>query len=116
MKTKTHFRNDLILVCVLLIIVLITFLLFKSSLKSGSRAVVLVNGEKVSSFDLNEETTETIETPNGTNTIKIENGRLSVSDANCRDKICVNHKPILNVGETIVCLPHKLVVEIAKED
>lgn len=96
--------------------VLIAFLLFKSGLKSGNRAVVLVNGEKVSSFDLNKETTKTIETPNGTNTIKTGDGRLSITSADCRDKICVNHKPISNVGETIVCLPHKLVVEIAEED
>ncbi|MBQ9155690.1 MAG: NusG domain II-containing protein [Eubacterium sp.] len=49
------------------------------------------------------------------NILKIEDGRVSMVKADCPDKICVDHKPIRNVGETIVCLPHKLVVEIIDE-
>ncbi len=116
MKTKIRLRNDSILVGVLLIGALIIFLLFKGSLKSGNKAVITVNGEKVSSFNLNEERNEAIKTENGVNTLKIEDGMVSVTDADCPDKICVNHRPISKVGETIICLPHKLVVEIAKED
>lgn len=32
--------------------------------------------------------------------------------ADCRDQICVNHRPITSGGESIICLPHRLVVEI----
>lgn len=46
------------------------------------------------------------------NIIVIEKGKVSVIDANCPDKICVEHKEIDSVGETIICLPHKLIVEI----
>ncbi len=116
MKNKVRFRNDLILIGVLLIGALVIFLLFKGSLKSGNKAVITVNGEKVSVLKLNEERNETIKTENGVNTVKIKDGKASVEDADCPDKICVNHRPISKVGETIICLPHKLVVEIAEEE
>ena len=32
--------------------------------------------------------------------------------ADCRDQICVRHRAVSAVGESIICLPHKLVVEI----
>jgi len=33
-------------------------------------------------------------------------------EADCRDGICVDHTPISLNGETIICLPHRLVIEI----
>ena len=36
--------------------------------------------------------------------------------ADCPDQICKNHKPIRKSGETIVCLPHKAVIEISSEE
>lgn len=116
MKTKIRLRNDLILVSVLLIGALVMFFVFKGSLKTGNKAVITVNGEKVSVFSLNEEKKETVKTENGANTVEIKDGKVSVTDADCPDKICVEHRPISKVGETIICLPHKLVVEIAEEE
>ena len=37
-----------------------------------------------------------------------------MKEADCPDKYCVKQGKIKNVGETIVCLPHKVVVEIEK--
>ena len=39
-----------------------------------------------------------------------------MTDADCPDKICVNHATISDVGESIVCLPHRVVVEIVSSD
>lgn len=38
---------------------------------------------------------------------------VSVEAADCRDQICVHHRPVKDSTESIVCLPHRLVVEIA---
>ena len=35
--------------------------------------------------------------------------------ADCRDQICVHHIPLTGIGESMICLPHKLVVEMAGE-
>ena len=38
-----------------------------------------------------------------------------MTEADCPDKICVNTGKISKIGETIVCLPHRVVVEIQGE-
>ena len=42
----------------------------------------------------------------------VKDGKVSVTEADCPDKVCVNTGEISKSGDTIVCLPHKLVVEI----
>ena len=39
-----------------------------------------------------------------------------MKDANCPDKICEGHNKISYKGETIVCLPHKVVIEIVADE
>lgn len=109
-------RNDLILISSVLVISIVAFLAFTISLKNGEKAVITVNGEKVAVLDLREDTTQKIDTKYGFNEVKIEKGEVSVISADCPDKICVHHRQISKVGETIVCLPHKLVVEISEVD
>ena len=47
-----------------------------------------------------------------TNTLVIENGKADMISADCPDKLCVNQHAISSNGETIVCLPNKVVVEV----
>ena len=109
-------RNDLILISSILVISIVAFLAFTISLKNGENAIITVNGEKVAVLDLRKDTTKKIDTKFGFNEIKIEDGAVSVTNADCPDKICADHRQISKVGETIVCLPHKLVVEISEVD
>lgn len=108
-------RNDFLLICFILCVALGVFMLFKSTLKNGKTAVVKVNNEVVFSSSLSEDCSQKIPTEDGYNIIEIKDGAVWVSEADCRDKICVNHRPIGKTGETVVCLPHKLVVEIEGE-
>ncbi len=50
------------------------------------------------------------------NVLLIKDGQASMTEADCPDLICVHHKPVSREGETIVCLPHKLVVEVTGKD
>ena len=47
------------------------------------------------------------------NIIVIRDGTCAVIDADCPDGICIRRGRISRRGESIVCLPHKLVAEIA---
>jgi hypothetical protein len=49
------------------------------------------------------------------NLLLIEEGTVTMEAADCRDQICVHHIPISGVGESIICLPHKLVVTVNGE-
>ena len=42
----------------------------------------------------------------------IRKGEAYVESAECPNQICVHHSPISHKGETIVCLPNRIVVEI----
>lgn len=105
-------KGDVILsaIIVLVAVALLLFNIFSGS--DGKRVRVTVDGEVYAEFNLSDEHTETVKTKNGTNVVKIEDGKVSVIDADCPDKYCVEHIAIASSSETIVCLPHRMVVEI----
>ena len=110
-------KNDIILMSVILVAALLTAagIRFwqKNNTDGFATAVVYVDGEKYASYPLSEEKTETIDLGNGSyNILTISGGYAMVSEASCPDQICVHHNHIRYSGETIVCLPNKLVVEI----
>jgi hypothetical protein len=76
----------------------------------------VVDGKKVSIVKCNKDELENISNIDSYNVMIVENNTINIIDADCPDKICVNHSTIENVGETIICLPHKLVVEIKEND
>lgn len=53
-----------------------------------------------------------IKTEFGYNLIEIGDNKLRVIEADCPDELDVKKGWISNVGENIVCLPNKLVIEI----
>ena len=50
------------------------------------------------------------------NLILIEDGKVSVADADCPDQLCVRQRSSSGNGESIICLPHRLVVQIESEE
>ena len=50
------------------------------------------------------------------NLISVIDGTVIMETADCKDQICVHHKPISSKGESIICLPHRLVVEIESNE
>lgn len=55
-------------------------------------------------------TDKTVDT--GTNTVVIKDGIVYMESASCKNQICVSTGKISKKGESIVCLPNKVVVEI----
>ena len=78
---------------------------------------VRVDGEIVKEFDINQDTTYEIQgVDDGTNLLVIKDGVAEVTEASCPDSLCINMGQISNVGESIVCLPNKVVVEVVSEE
>lgn len=46
------------------------------------------------------------------NLIEIKDGYIHVERSNCSNQVCVNTGKISKVNEIIVCIPHKLIIEI----
>ena len=49
------------------------------------------------------------------NTIVIENHTVFMENASCPDQICVHHKAVSKNGETIICLPNQVFIEIESD-
>ena len=103
-------RNDIILAVVLLLVAVTGFLLYKNFQKDGDYAVVMVDKTEYARLPLNKDSELIISGVGGTNTLVIKDGKADIIHADCPDGICVDHAPIFKVGETIVCLPHSVVV------
>ena len=107
-------KGDIIIGAV--VIVLAAVLYFSGILRpegEGAKAVVTVDGKVYGEYNLhNEETVKVDLKEDGYNTFVISDGKVDMLEADCRDGICVDHTPISLDGETIICLPHKVVIEI----
>ncbi len=115
MKINKKTRNDIILVAVILVIAAAGLLITTLSRQEGSTVIVKIDGEQTESYSLYENRTVEIITGKNnefSNTLVIENGKAFISQADCPDKICQEHRAISYSGESIVCLPHKIVIEI----
>lgn len=74
--------------------------------------VVSVDGKEYGRYRINSDTEVDIDTEYGHNRLVIEDGKAYISEADCRDRICKKHAAISENREQIICLPHRLVVEI----
>ena len=117
-KALLNHKNDILLATGILLLAAICFLIFSFSMKEGKYALVTVDGEQVYKHSLNEDDETVILGANSSsgeqNVLVIKDGKAFVKSANCPDKICVSHRKISKTGETIVCLPNKVVISIEK--
>ncbi len=109
---RRRVRNDILLVAAVLLLAAAAFLIFRFTGTQGDRVVVLIGGEQTASYPLSEELETVIRTGEESNTLVIRDGKALVTAATCPDGICVDHHPISKSGETIVCLPHQVVIKV----
>lgn len=112
---KNKIRNDVILAAVIVLIAVAGLLFINATKVQGNKVVVKIDGVETQSYQLSENTEFEITTGKNNeniNVVVIENGKVRVTEADCPDGICKEYRPISYVGETIICLPHKVVIEI----
>lgn len=105
-------KNDLILIgaaCLLALLLWLGVSLFKGQ---GAEVVITVNGEQWGRYSLSEDATVVIENGEHSNTLIISGGKARVDDASCPDKLCVKMGEAEFSGQSIICLPNKVVIEI----
>lgn len=111
MSNKT--RNWIIVFAAVIIMGLMLYFVLGSF--GGTIAVISVDGEEYDRIDLSkvkESYDFEIATQYGRNTVHVEPGGISVTQADCPDLICVHQGKITGGGIPIVCMPHRLVIQI----
>lgn len=100
------------------VIAISIFILFFSTfhVKKGVFAEISQDGEVIGIYSLLEDRSIRVDAlDGGYNTICIKDQSVYVQHADCGNQLCVRQQPIKNVGETIICLPHKLCIRIIGE-
>ena len=109
------FRNDLIFITAILVIVVMIAAALFFLRGEGSTVQVEVDGTVIGIYPLSVDREVEIKTgENGEelNLLVIKDGKATVTTATCPDGICAAHRPISREGESIICLPHKVVVTV----
>lgn len=101
----------LIIVLSVLMAALPLFLMLRTE-EPPAWVVVRRDGEIIRTLPLDAEETVEFSDANGANWIQVKNGAVRMIRADCSDQICVRRGDIRRTGETLVCLPHRLTVEI----
>ena len=80
--------------------------------EEGNQIQITLDGVIYGTYALSKD--QTIEVKNGDfyNKVRIEDGKAYMEEANCPDGYCEEQGKISGHTQTIVCLPHKLVVEV----
>lgn len=106
-------KRDWLFITGCLVIGAALFFFLRIYKEEGNTAVVRVSGEVTATYTLAEDRRVLIEgKAGGTNTLVIENGTVRMTEASCPDKLCVHQGRVHLQGQTIVCLPNEVVIEI----
>lgn len=113
MKNKGN-KKDLLLIIVILAAVGILYIGNRILFQSPAKLVtVSVDGKLTETLDLYKDTQLTIDGYGGeSNQLIIENGEVWMTDATCPDKVCIRQGKIHSSGESIICLPNRVVIRI----
>ena len=106
-------KKDLILGAGIIVIALAMLLVMQLTRgEEGNQIRVTLDGKIYGTYSLSKD--QTIEVKDGDfyNRIRIEDGKAYMEEANCPDGYCEEQGKISGHTQTIVCLPHKLVVEV----
>ena len=109
------FRNDLIFIAAILAVVALGAAALFFFRGEGSTVQVEVDGTVIGTYPLSvdrEVEIKTGENREELNLLVIKDGKATVTTATCPDGICAAHRPISREGESIICLPHKVVVTV----
>ena len=124
MKTMKQYirKADIALLLLLLAAAGAIWLLPAAKSRTGSDYVqITVDGKIYGTYDLHRDKTITVLQPqkDGTiwsNTVQIQNDTVTMTEANCKNQVCVDTGTISKNGQSIICLPHQLAVQIFKAE
>ena len=113
-----EYRKDLILILAVLVGAGLIAGALALAKKPGAYVRVEQDGKMIALYPLDEDRREVFpdrDIAEG-NVLVIEGGRVHMESASCPDKLCVKQGTRSQVGETIVCLPHRLAVTVISRE
>ncbi len=109
-------KYDIFLVGILITVGAAVLLTAVFNGQGGEYVCIKTDGEVSAVYPLTENRRVVINGANGTNLLVIENCQAYISEADCPDKLCVRQGKISMKGQSVICLPHRIVVEITGQE
>lgn len=110
-------KKDIILGIGIIVAALLMLLVLQINRgEEGNRIQVILDGKIYGTYSLEKNQVIEIEEGSFYNKIRVEDGKAYMEEANCPDGYCEEQGKISGRTQTIVCLPHKLVVEVLEAD
>ena len=106
------YKTDIIVIMILLIVAILITIIISICKKDGRYASISIDGQVVGVYSLEDDADLSFDTGHH---VIISDSMISVTDSDCRDKICMNKGKISSIGDTIVCLPEKFIIEIIEK-
>ncbi|WP_302485998.1 NusG domain II-containing protein [uncultured Megamonas sp.] len=107
-------------ICIVLVIIFIAvFIGLRNSFAEKTNTVEIIqDGNIIYTLDLDESEDELIQVDfqGHKNIIQIKDKKISIIEADCPDKICVNMGILKSAFIPIVCLPNHLVIQYVNDD
>ncbi len=98
---------------VFIVLSLLAYSISRFQLSHASKTVKIYKANKVIEEIRINDISKSYEIDLGTNTVLLEKDGVRMTHARCPDKLCVHQGKITKAGESIVCLPNKIMIEIA---
>lgn len=113
-------KADIVLAAVLLMFCAALAYMSAAQGSAGTEVRVDADGQLYGVYSLDENQIIDIDSEKGHNQIKIEDGKVLMTEADCPDGYCLNqHKAsggISSSKQTIVCLPNKVVISLKGDE
>lgn len=102
-------KLDVIIIGSLITVAAALLLVFSLASKPGSYVEITVDGELYGVYSLSEDREIDI---NGANLLIIEGGKAYMKEASCPNHTCISRGAVSKSGQSIICLPNKVVVTV----
>lgn len=112
-------KGDIVVIILIIFSIVGIFYFSNRKISSDSKYIrVAVDGKEIHKIHidgkLNGKTIK-VDTEHGYNLLELTEDGIKITESDCPDKICIHMGEIKDVNDMIVCLPHKLVIEIKSD-
>ena len=122
-KDKKIFKKwDVIIIVLLLVGSFTPEIILGTKLKKNyniTYAEITIGGKlykRVALTGHKEEETIEVDTKWGNNIVLVKDEQIAMIDTDCSDKLCLEQGYISKPGESIVCLPHRVMIQVIGEN
>lgn len=116
MKRKVIRKADIVLLIVFLLAAGLLFarpfLIARGGSQSDRTVTIRQDGKVTGTYPLSRDRIITLNSSGRHNEIVIKDRTVHMEESSCKNQVCVDQGKINRVGQSIICLPNRVVVEI----